>query len=772
MKTTSIMLKAGASLFALQFALAPTAYAQTEGIDEIIVTAQKREESLKDIPLSVGVISASLLEDSQIGEFDDLTNIAPSVTFAPLNARSASVFIRGIGTVGFQSGMEPTISTVLDGVALGRGGSFLIDLADIERIEVLRGPQSTLFGKNASGGVINIITQAPSDEFGGSVEALVAEGGEHRLKGTITGPLAEGLAASLTGFYKSFDGIGTNLVLNEGVRKTESWGVRGKLRYSGERATATMVVDYQEKTALNNIWSIGRAVNPVYAADLAAAGVVVNEENADVATGSPSSNASENGGISLTVDYDLGAATLTSITAYRNWQVEHSADVDGLPFLTPTFGHGIPAVAGFGLSTIFNLNQGTTETNQFSQELRIANDEPAKIDYLAGVFYWRQTLDRFFERGLETCLAGLPDGTCFFAPDAFPAAGFSASYGFFNTEVITKNMSAFGQLTWNVSDRTRLLAGARITKDILSYTFDRPTGALLFPSVAPFTGQDDGNKTAFSGKLSAQYDLNDATMVYASYSRGYKSPAWDIVFDTSATTAAIQPVKEETADAFEMGLKKYLSNGKGFVALSAYHVDFDNYQGQSFDALTNSFRLTSAGKVRTKGLELDLMLHPTDNLSLSGGLALTDAEFVEFPTARCYPGQTSAQGCNGGLQDLAGGRLINSPKFKLNLLGRYDHDFSGPLSGFATLGLNWQSSQQFSLNQNPDTLQEGYAILNASLGVKPDDGQWVATVFVKNIGDKFHRDHIFANPIEDTGLAQFVSRDASRYFGGSLKVNF
>ena len=496
MNTRATLLKFGASLLAIQAGLSSTAFAQEADyvLDEIIVTAQKREEGLKDVPMSVSVMSGSMLEDSQTGSFSDLSNLSSSLTFKPSDGRTDAVFIRGIGTLGFQSGMEPTVSTVADGVVMGRTGSFLSDLVDIERIEVLRGPQSTLFGKNASGGVISIITKAPTDEFEGTVAFGMAEDGEYSAKGTISGEIATGVRGRLTGFYKSFDGLSKNVVTGEDVNGSESWGVRGRLDFDRDMTTFSIIADWQEKTSDGGIYSIERALNPTYIADLEAAGITLGVQNNDVATGSGTFAKTSNGGIALTINHDFGASTLTSITAMRTWKHDANADVDGLPFEGATYGHGIPVVMPFGLFTQFNINGGSSKTETFSQEIRIANNEPATVDYVLGLFYWQQNLERYFERGLETCLApagylgGILPGasdTCGFAPDAYAAAGYATSFGYFNADVDTKNLSAFGQLTWNVSERARIVAGGRLTKDELSYSFNRPTGALLFPAVAP-----------------------------------------------------------------------------------------------------------------------------------------------------------------------------------------------------------------------------------------------------------------------------------------------
>ena len=260
-------------------------------------------------------------------------------------------------------------------------------------------------------------------------------------------------------------------------------------------------------------------------------------------------------------------------------------------------------------------------------------------------------------------------------------------------------------------------------------------------------------------------------MAYASITRGYKSPAWDIIFDMSDAAAARQPIKAETSISVEVGVKSYIADGKGFIALTAFHTDYRNFQAQTFDPLTTSFKLASVGKARTKGVELDIMLKLTRTLSLNGGVSYGKAYFVDYPGAQCWSGQTVEQGC-AGLQDLSGADMVNAPRLKVNLLARQDIILDSSIDMFVTLGINYKGKTQFSLNQNPDTLEDSHFLMNASIGIQDDEGKWTAIFYVKNLTNEFYRSSVFQNPIENGGLAHLLPRDHKRYVGATLKYRF
>ena len=291
-----------------------------------------------------------------------------------------------------------------------------------------------------------------------------------------------------------------------------------------------------------------------------------------------------------------------------------------------------------------------------------------------------------------------------------------------------------------------MIAGLRYTYDDLEFDFDRPTAAIAFPSVAPFTGSGGDDDTNLSGKRALQWNVSNSAMLFGSYSRGYKSQGFDVIF--GMTPSSFEPVAPELSDAFELGMKSEIWDGRARLGLTLFHTTFDDFQGQAFDAEENAFVLTTAGKVITRGVEFDLTVKPTANLLLNGGIAYTDAYYDEFDNGPCWNGQTAAQGCQtlpGGvrIQDLAGKDLANSPKTKLTLQARYDIPLDGPLNVFVSGAYRWQDETVSTPTQRPSLDIDSYGIMDLNVGIEADSGRWSATVFAKNLFDKTYTNILF-----------------------------
>ena len=766
-------------------------------IEEIIVTAQKREQRFIDVPVSVETLTAETLQAGQVGVFQDMVEISPSLTHTPSgDMRGDGVLIRGIGTTAFQSGVEPTVSTVVDGVVLGRTGSFLSDLVDIDRVEVLRGPQGTLFGKNASGGVIHIITGRPSGEFESFAEAVLADDSEYQLKGMVSGPLPFGaeLSGRITAFAKGRDGYINNLRDGRKLNGSDSYGLRGKLLWQPtEDLSVLFIADVSELDRNCCVWAVRNIGNPpqgfntFIAADLAELGV--GERNSRTDIGSPQFSDMDIWGLSAELNWDfelgfLGAARLTSISAYRSWKISTAQDVDNISPIGPTLGR-----------VLLNLNGGHSETGQWSQEVRVANAGSGALDYVLGIYLWGQDLERFFERGLDVCtVPGCPPATglhsnVFAALFGLPTVG--TQYAYFNTNVDTFNAAAFGQLHWRITHGLGLTAGFRFTQDDLDYDFDRrcPAAApgapcAIVPAATAFATQGGADDTDLSGKFGLQYEFSDLGMVYVSWTQGYKAQAFDIVFGLNAARAANQPIDPETSDAYELGAKLQLAGGQVLLGAAAFHMIFDNYHSQSFDSGTNAFVLQNAGSVVSQGVELDWLARPLENLTITGGLAWTDAFIDEFPTGPCYAGQTGSQGCMGrnaaganiqGMsqqQNLADGEIPNSPDWKLSLQARYDIITGGPLDFYVQGNLRWQDDFLSHINQNPALKVDAYAIVDLALGVRSVGGHWDLSFYAENLFDEFYPALLIETPLNNRGQSHYLNRDHRRYFGARMRYNF
>jgi len=754
-----------ASCIALGTCLAAPAYAQDESaeterkLDTVMVTATKRPETLQDVPVAVSARSGKDLENSGVSSIEGLATLVPSLTFTQSsNELNSSVRIRGVGTEVFSSGVEPSVSFVVDDVVLARQGQGFQDLVDVERVEVLRGPQSTLFGKNASAGVISVTTQAPTRTLSGKVDALIAEGDEYALRGTVAGPISETVLGRLTAFTKSQKGHIKNVSDGRDLNGFDNWGVRGKILVQpNDVLDLTFIANYrdtQQDCCAYQIRDTSTALNPVVGATLDALldPVVASPENRQTKLNAPVYNNSEQWGLSGKAEYRFGDGyTFTSITAYREWDFENNLDVDALDFEAP-----IPGVI------TFNLNSGQTSLSQFSQEFRLASPQWDHFDYVVGAYLFGLDLDRSFRRRIE----------------ARTAAGIIGQSGQFNGSVGNRNYAAFASGNYHFGQGTTIFGGLRLINETLEYQVYRDPANVLQPGDFPLGGSagtpanidGDTSDTALVGDIGLRQQWSEDVMTYVRYARGYKGRAFDVIFTAPQDT---QYVDAEQSDSYEAGLKVQTANGRLQVNAAAFLTEYEDFQAQERDVAASTVVVANAGKVSTQGIELDATALLTQTTLLQGGIAYTDAKIDSFPFAQCYRGQTAAEGCNNGAQNLSGKDLPNSPDWRFTASLRQDIPLANlPFDGFFQLDGSWQSEVQFQIDQNPNTTQDGYGLLHMSAGIESDDGNWTASIYVRNLLDETYASNIFADPLYPGVISHYLPRDSERYFGARLTASF
>ncbi|MEO1657819.1 MAG: TonB-dependent receptor [Pseudomonadota bacterium] len=752
--------------------------ARTGNLDTIVVTATRREESLQDVPVAVTAVSGETLLAAGIDSVELLSNIAPSVTFTQSsNDLNNAINIRGIGTSVFSQGVEPSVSVVVDDVVMARQGMGFQDLIDIERVEVLRGPQSTLFGKNASAGVISVTTQEPSEEFTANLDATYAELNEVAVRGSVSGPISDTVGVRLTGYVRQRDGHIENVADNRDFNGFENWGLRGKLLFRPtDQLDVTLIADYRETeqdcciyTVRDTSQAVGAAANGNL--DALIAPVVASESNDQVNVNAPIFNNSEQGGVSLKAEYDLSNDyTVTSISAWRAWDFENNLDVDNLSLEDP--------VPGF---ITFDLNSGTTKVDQYSQEFRITSPNYDKYDFVLGAYGFYLDLDRTFQRRFEIAIP-LQSGGIFQLNQS----------GQFESSVKTTNLALFGSGNYYLTDKITLFGGARAIYEELDYDLLRDPANVVVDGDSPFGGgtgtfadiDDTTDDTALTGDVGVRYDITESAQVYARYARGYKGQAIDVGFGASPD---VEPIDPETSDAFELGFKSVLANNNLILNVALFHTTYDNFQEQAAvlvddgGELNSETLLTNVGTVRTQGVEVEFTATPTSTTTIQGGVSYTDAEITDFDGAPCYFGQTEAQGCIDNpatanadpTQDASGGDLPNAPDWRLTGSIRQEVPISGaPFDGFIQANARWQSETLFALNQDPATVQESFAIVNLAVGVEDKSGRYYASLFVNNLFDEFYTTNIFGDPLFGGVVSQYVPRDSERYFGGRVGVNF
>ena len=697
-------------------AATPAASPQEEGapLAEIIVSAQKRLQRLQDVPVAVTALSGETLTQSNVNDTAGLVTMTPSLTYTQGAQPSNTNFrIRGIGTALFGQGLEPSVSVVVDGIVLARSSQGFADLADIERVEVLRGPQGTLFGKNAVGGLINVVTRRPSDTFQADLDMTVAEQEEYRVRGTISGPLNETMGARLTGYYNDVGGHIHNVTLDKDVNSSRSLGFRGKFEWDAtERLNLLLTADYRESDTDCCSSQYISVTNPLLAQLLLP--VVASFNNTQETENLRTFFTTDQKTASLEANLDLEPFTITSLTAYQDFAILNNQPIDRLNTPAPLY---LPATNGQ-----FDINGGTVDIAQFSQELRLTSPSSDAFNYVAGLYFLDFELDRGFQRRTGNCAPG-GNAAAFGQPCVVPL--FRSQAGF-HANTTTKNIAAFGQTDFRIVGNLSGIAGARLQYEEIAYDGVRSdtrlvAGDLPLQGMSPSAGSGKSDDTVVTGKLGLQYKFSDDAQTYLTWSTGYKGAGYEVEF--AADFANQQPVEPETAKAWELGYKAQLFDGALSLNTALFHAKYEDLQVQAnrgnADLGIVRFVTTNAGSSTTEGVELELTTRPLTGLLLSGGVtyvatsvdidglncALSDQNAApvitgQIPYNICY---RSVAGANP-VQNVRGGDLPNAPRWRGNLSARYEFALPGTsLESFVQLAASAQSKMNFVIEQDPLT---------------------------------------------------------------------
>ncbi|WP_395335506.1 TonB-dependent receptor [Novosphingobium sp. BL-8H] len=759
-RTARALLLASAVLFpAAAFADEAPAADTAPATGEIVVTARYRDESLQQVPIAITAVSGQSLNDRAIHTLQDLSNTVPSIDFRNgASNKDRTVFIRGVGTISTSPGVESSVSTVLDGVVLTRPGQATLDVGEVERIEVLRGPQGTLFGKNASAGVISVVTAAPSEQFHAYAEGTATTDEEYRIKAGVTGGIAPDISARIDGLYANYDGNVHNVYTDNQVNGYERYGVRGKIQAQPtDTLKLTLSGDYlhSHDTTPSGVYARTSQIayptgavtqSPALASFLTSQGIVAGPENREVSTNFDTDVRDKNYGGSLTAEWGLGDYTVTSITAYREWKNAQHQDYDALSQLSATFPQGD--------------DYGTVDNHQFSQELRLTSPKGKFIDYVVGAYYLHAKTDEVYTRTLTRLISG--------AQNVVTGV---ANYG-----VTSDNYAVFGEANINFTSWLRAIAGYRSTWDDLSYYHVRtstndPTNsgstALDVAGIRAYHNSAGSTSTrgdSYRGGIQADFLTNN--QAYFTYSRGYKGPAYNAYFNMrslNATTPLDEiALKPETSDSFEGGIKGSALSHKITYALAVYSTKFHNYQANYNDVVGGAqvTRLINAGTVQTKGVEFDFGLRPIPGLSLDTSVAYTDAKVIHFI---CPAGAPAS--C-----DIDGQVLPFAPKWKLYSNAAYRFALSNALDLEVQSDITLKSRTQYQLTETPGTIQPGYYIWNASVALIGTTGDWQLRGFVKNITNQSYSNFLANGTL--AGIVRYVPRDDKRYAGILLRKDF
>jgi iron complex outermembrane receptor protein len=728
-------------------------------VGEVVVTAQKREERLLDVPISVAVVGGATLEKLNLNQATDLSYLVPNVTFSDESGhRAFSFFIRGIGTTTYSSeSIESSTAYVVDGVVYGQGGAAQGDLPDIERIEVLRGPQGTLFGKNASGGVINVTTRSTAQRFTAEGSASWATPkDEIKTSLLVSGPITDEIGFLVSYRSNRHKGIVYNAFDGRWLNDRDDWGVRGRLEFGkGQRLKLTVIGDYWRLDNNCCIWTathVGEPLSYIEEIHKNLGGTGIDPGHLVQNINGESYTRITNAGASAQVDYDLGGGyDFTAISAYRIWNSGDWPDTDNQPI------------------NIFDIDYGAMRQHQFSQEFRIASPKGKFIDYVAGLYYFRQHAKTINGQVL----------------DLRPVL-YVGRY----VDVVgnTENYAVFGQGNVNFTDDFRLILGARwLTErgDAQSLrAFDAIDGS-------PFeSNAREKTDRAWVWRVGLQYDLSDDVNVFATVTRGYKGGG----FNTTIDTSHLDSVGPEKPTSYEVGLRSQFPalrlafNATGFITKTT------NFQVNSLftdpATLVQTLNITNVGEADVKGIELDAIWQPLERADwrLTASFGYLDAKFGKFATAPCYPFQTEAEGCDysggGGVQDATGQRLPFAPKYSAALIS----DYETPLgrSGWTlriTGDISYKSKRFINLPARPEWIAPSLTLVNAVVSVGPGNGRWRASAFVQNLFDKHYANREFPaglefNPstfgqdVTEASRQGWVPYEAQRIVGVKLDLKY
>jgi iron complex outermembrane receptor protein len=701
-------------------------------LEEVIVTAQKRSESVQDIPLAVTALSAAMLDERGITDIASLATSVPGMHFGE-SGSNTRITIRGIGTEQTTVTGDPGVAFHIDGVYQARSSAGQALFYDLARVEVLRGPQGTLYGRNATGGSVNLISNAPDDDLGGDVEVQLGNYNQQRLRGVLNMPLIdETLLMRLSGQYETRDGYYENLTPGaDDLEDVDAVNVRAQFLY---RATpdfdALLSFNYSKaKGAGEGAAAQGEypAPPPFFINSKYAPATPNPSDPWKIRTSGVADRNNERQGATLTLNWELGAVALKSITAWQDNDVDSMRDFD------------------FSDVDILNENQ-IQQSTQYSQELQLTSTSDGPLEWVAGLYWLSEETDAEYwlndmGEGLSTFPffptidVGLPDPT-YFGNDSTTEAD---------------SLGIFGQASYSISDTVKLTAGLRYSEDekestIFRKEFTAPGGATI---------KKEGDWDSVTWKVAADWNVTDESMLYASVSTGFKSGGF-------LQTVTSEPYDEEEILAWEIGSKNRFFENRLQANISAYFYEYSDMQLRTVRGVDSI--VTNAGESEITGLEIELLGRPTEALELGAAFAFTDAEFTDYF-------DTDPQDGTDDVLDLSGNSLARSPDATVNLSAAYSWDFN---AGSLTASVNyyWSDEVYFSAyNRDDGDYQDSYHKTDARIIFNSTNDTWYVALAAKNLEDEDVAGQItLANP--QLGGAQSVQWQAPRTYNISVGYYF
>ncbi len=698
-------------------------------LEEVVVTAQKRAESLQDVPISVSAVGGEKLADAGIEKVADLTAYVPNLHMTETGI-STQLRVRGIGS-GNDQGFEQSVGQYVDGIYYGRAQLIRAPFLDLERVEVLRGPQSILFGKNSVAGALNMTTAKPTEEFEAEISgSYEPDANARELTAVVSGEITDGLMGRLA--YRSYkeDGYIDNTYTDqdepdhdeEAIRATIVWDVNDELSLTFKAERDTFDIKGRQIEIIEDETNYSALLSGAF-------GQPAFDDKLDYKRQADGNDYSENEleNYTLTIDYQLGENTLTAVTGYVAYEFEDNCDCDYTP------------------AEVFVLPL-EEEYSQWSQEIRLASPGGETVDWIVGAFY--QENDQEFDDAIQvTTTSILPQALAANFGNAIflDLAGTEAPRHY---EASSETWAVFGQATWNITDSVRLTVGGRYTDedkegersiDIASI------GGVITPSTIAAYGalgvetnqgtghdlDDDRSETAFTPLINVQWDVNEDVMAYATYTTGFKAGG----YSARANNTASFEFEEEEVTSYEVGAKTTLLDGAAELNMAYFYTEYDDLQISQFDGILG-FNVGNAKSSTVQGIEIDGRWLITEGLTMSYAASYLDFEYKDFRNGNCYAGQTPDGDIVDGRQlcDYTGKSAQYTPKKTMNLSFDYIYPLSDTIELQSTVDAQYLSEQNVDPNLDPRNDIDAYTTVNARLALNAD--QWSVALVGKNLTDE------------------------------------
>ncbi|WEJ98435.1 MAG: TonB-dependent receptor [Candidatus Sphingomonas phytovorans] len=733
---------------------------------DIVVTANRREEALQNVPAAITAISGETLIRDNISDLSGIANRTPGLSFAAFAAGQPEIAIRGVGTK--EDGPAASDSTVVsvDGVYIAARSAQVFDLFDLERVEVLRGPQGTLYGKNSIGGSVNFVTLQPNSTPQFKARIKIGNYGRMDAAGLVSGPIADNLFGKIAVSYRSNDGYLRNVLVGSpfyGQRwgETESVSYRGTLRWEPtDRFSASVTIDgaHDDNGATNRepVGSQGPLHNCGCASDPVAVNVALGGAGSPYTTLADVEGYTRRNifGVNVQLAYQFDFATLSSISSYRRTSYDYLEDSSGLPAarvftdLTGASGNPnnvllSPATNGFTFKITDAVNE---RPRQYTQELRLTSPSGESFDWIAGIFVTKEK--NFRIEGFNFPSLGRADrlpsiSNSYQSNDGFAYAGYA-------------------QASYRPIDRLKITAGGRYSYERKEITSEARivSGLPLLLQAYPLVSAR-ASWSNFSWKVIADYEIAPRLLTYASVATGFKSGG----FTGTASTAAVatRPFGPENATNYELGVKSELFDRRLRLNVAAFYTDYRNLQVTRFfqpaGTTFGQFITENAGKASIKGIEVEAAASPVSGVEIGGTFAYLDARYTEFTG-------TPSTIVTGAFTN---NRLRQAPEYTASAYAGYSYRLAGGEKIAVRANYKYQSLSYYDADNNPITVIPGYDLVDASLGVTSADGHFEVSVWAKNLTNTEYRTHVFSQRDSRVAFALFGD---PRTYGLTLGFNF